>query len=502
MQPLSLIPYPAKITETSEPFELNRETHLFVFGEDLDAYYICRDFNILLRINHGILLQQCYDSSEPSQNKITWRTDFNLKNLGEEGYRLIATMEGISITACKHAGLSRAAQTLMQLIQKESDEKLRVPGVEIEDYPRFTWRGMHLDVARHYFSADEISKFIHLLGEYKLNMFHLHLTDDQGWRIEIKQYPRLTEVGAWRRQENGSRYGGFYSQEEIRKIVHLAREHNITIVPEIDLPGHATAALAAYPQYSCTGESLEVENRWGIFNNLFCPGKEETYQFLQDVLSEIIELFPGEYIHVGGDECPFDNWENCPDCQRRIRSENLSDTHELFSYFMNRIALFLASRGSKLVGWDEILEGDLHFNSTIMVWRDPNSSVTAAQSGHDVVMSPTSHCYFDYYQADAGKPEAIEGLLPLNKVYEFEPVPASLSPHLHEKILGGQANVWTEYMPDFKHVEYMTVPRLCALAEVLWSPVESRNFDDFIQRLKHHYARFDRMKVNYRRYSE
>jgi hexosaminidase len=498
----TIIPHPASITWTGEDFELKKDTEILFLGDQTEVWWLVRRIAFKCIMDLRIPILYGYAWQVPESNKILLNLDPSNSELADEGYHLTVSRDGVHLEAKAKSGFYYGIKTLLELLPSKESGKAILPGLIIEDQPRFLWRGMHLDVARHYYSVDDISRFILLLGKYKFNRFHLHLTDDQGWRIEIKQHPRLTETGAWRKLENGSRYGGFYSQEDIKQIVTLAGAHNITVVPEIDLPGHSTAALAAYPQYSCTGKPLDVENCWGIFNNLLCPGKEETFRFIQDVLEEIIELFPGEYIHVGGDECPLDNWEHCPHCQSRIRRENLSGTKELFGYFMNRIALFLASKGKKLVGWDEIAEADLQVKSTIMIWRDPSLGVTAAETGHDVVMTPTSHCYFDYYQAQEGEPQAIGGYLPLEKVYEFEPVPANLPSPLSRQILGGQGNVWTEYMPDFQHVEYMTVPRLCAMAEVLWSPADRRNFNDFLIRLSTHYERLDQMKVNYRRHND
>lgn len=386
------------------------------------------------------------------------------------------------------------------MIEPISSEGYKIPAAVIDDRPRFVWRGMHLDVSRHFFDKAEVKKYIDLLALHKLNIFHWHLTDDQGWRIEIKKYPRLTDIGARRIDKNGSEYGGFYTQEDIREIVAYAESRCVTVVPEIDIPGHTTAVLAACPEYSCTGGPFEVANRWGVFEDVLCPGKDETFTFVENVLTEICELFPGEYIHVGGDECPTVRWRECPRCRSRIKSEKLKDESELQGYFMKRVAKILATRNKKMIGWDEILQSGPPRTAAVMAWRNLKYGLKAARAGHQAVMCPMSHCYFDFYQAKENEPKAIGGFLPLEKVYEFEPVPPALNETESRHILGGQGNVWTEYMADFKQVEYMAVPRLCALAEKLWSPGEKRDFENFKHRLEHHYRRLDRLSVNYRRY--
>jgi len=376
---------------------------------------------------------------------------------------------------------------------------LSLPQVHIVDKPRFRWRGVHLDSSRHFFPKEWVKRLIDLAAYYKLNTFHWHLTDDQGWRLEIKKYPRLTEVGAWRREtmEDGEPYGGFYTQEEVKEIVDYARRRFITIVPEVEMPGHCLAALAAYPELSCTGGPFKVGTEWGVMNDVFCAGSEETFAFLENVLAEVIELFPGEFIHIGGDEVPKLRWKNCLRCQARIKAEGLKDESELQSYFIKRIEAFLNSRGRRLIGWDEILEGGLAPRATVMSWRGVTGGIEAARSGHDVVMTPTSHCYFDYYQGRVDEPKAIGGFLPVDKVYSYEPIPAGLKPEEAAHILGAQANLWTEYIATPEHAEYMLFPRLWALAEVVWSPKE-KNWADFENRLRAHYDRLALRGVNYR----
>lgn len=488
-EPLSLIPQPAKTTRKSGSFMLSRETSVAAANEEIryqSKYLTDRISQLELPENSG-------------QGSIKLELDASLDDsLGNEGYRLVVNPNEIIIRAKAGSGTFYGIQTLLQLIDKDG----RIPALDITDYPRFEWRGFMLDVSRHFMPKEYVLKVIDNLALHKLNTLHLHLVDDQGWRIEIKKYPLLTEIGAWRvdredfhwnareKQKPGeaATYGGFYTQEDIREMVAYAQERGITIVPEIEMPGHTTAALAAYPQYACTEGPFSVlpGGVWPI-TDIYCAGKEETFAFLQDILSEVIELFPSQYIHIGGDEANKKEWKKCPDCQRRIQKEGLQDENELQSYFIKRIEGFLNSQGRKLIGWDEILEGGLAPNAAVMSWRGVQGGIDAAKSGHPVVMTPTSHCYFDYYQ---GKPEleplAIGGYLPLEKVYAFEPVPAELNAEEGKFVIGVQANLWTEYVPTPEHADYMTFPRLCALSEVAWSPAEKKEFAGFAQRLNHH----------------
>ncbi|MEO8067888.1 MAG: family 20 glycosylhydrolase [Flavobacteriales bacterium] len=428
------------------------------------------------------------------------------KGLEAEGYELTVTPEGSAIYGADAAGLFHGIQTFLQLMPEPGTQNPAVPCVLIRDRPRFAWRGMHLDVCRHFMPANFIKKYIDLLARYKMNTFHWHLTDDQGWRIEIERYPKLTEVGAWRdgsmvgpyrnREYDSLRYGGFYTQEEIREVVAYAAARHITVVPEIEMPGHALAALAAYPELSCTGGPFEVEKGWGVFEDVFCPN-DSTIAFLQNVLAEVIDLFPSEYIHIGGDECPKERWKTCPKCQARMKAEGLNDEHALQSYFIQRIERFVNGKGRKIIGWDEILEGGLAPNAAVMSWRGTEGGIAAAKEKHYVVMSPGTHCYFDHYQGDpAQEPLAIGGYTTLQKVYSFEPIPAELDSTEAKYILGAQGNVWTEYISTPEHVEYMVVPRMLALAEVLWSPKQKRDEKDFIQRLWEELPRLDSMHVN------
>ncbi len=428
------------------------------------------------------------------------------KGLKAEGYELTVLPEGASIYGTDEAGVFRGIQTFLQLLPAPGTEVPTIPCVMISDQPRFAWRGMHLDVCRHFMPASFIKKYIDLLARYKMNTFHWHLTDDQGWRIAIERYPELTAVGSWRngsmvghyreRQYDSLRYGGFYTQDEVREIVKYAAERHITVVPEIEMPGHAMAALAAYPQLSCTGGPFAVERGWGVFEDVFCP-TDSTFAFLENVLTEVMALFPSEYIHIGGDESPKDRWKVCAKCQARIKSEGLKDEHELQSYFIQRIEKFVNSKGRKIIGWDEILEGGLAPNAAVMSWRGTEGGIAAAKQKHNVVMTPGTHCYFDHYQGDpAQEPLAIGGFTSLQKVYSFEPIPAELTAEEGKYILGAQGNVWTEYIHTPEHVEYMAVPRMLALAEVLWSPKEKRHEKDFIQRLEAEFPRLDSLLVN------
>lgn len=430
-------------------------------------------------------------------------------SLGDEGYRLEVSTTEVKIQARSSAGVFYGLQSLLQLLPAGKVVKADIPVVQIEDIPRFSWRGMHLDVCRHFFTKEEVFRYLDHMARYKLNRFHWHLTEDQGWRVEIKKYPKLQEVSAWRsgtlighygevpERYDTIRHGGYYTREDIREVVAYAKRLHIEVVPEIEMPGHALAALAAYPELSCTGGPFETGRTWGVFQDVFCT-REETFTFLQDVLSEICELFPGKYIHIGGDECPKDRWKNCPRCQSRMKELGLADEHALQSWFVQRIERFLSTKGKRIIGWDEILEGGLAPDATVMSWRGYAGGMDAARQGHDVVMTPTAYCYFDYYQSNApDEPLAIGGYLPLETVYRFEPIPDALTAQEGKYILGTQANLWTEYIPDFKQVEYMILPRMIALAEVAWSPKVNKNFSSFCRRLVAHMKLLDLLKVNY-----
>jgi hexosaminidase len=398
--------------------------------------------------------------------------------------------------------------SFLQLLEKD-DNGWFIRECEIGDVPRFEWRGLHLDVSRHFFTVDEVKRFIDMMALYKFNKFHWHLTDDQGWRIEIKKYPLLTEIGGFRdstvighysdspRTYDKTKYGGFYTQEEIKEVVAYANSRYIDVVPEIEMPGHSRAALAAYPELSCTGEKMPVPGLWGIFDDIYCS-KDESIDFMKDVLSEVIELFPGEFIHIGGDEAPKTRWKECDDCQRVIKEKDLHDEHELQSYFIRQIDKFLTSKGKKLIGWDEILEGGLSPNAAVMSWRGEQGGIEAAKQDHEVVMTPTTYCYFDYYQSATGKePLAIGGYLPLEKAYKFNPIPEELPEDKEKYILGGQANLWTEYIPSLDHLEYMTYPRALALAQSVWCSYKP-SYDQFLEVVTKYQEGFmDAFDINY-----
>ncbi len=425
----------------------------------------------------------------------------------DEWYGLIIREDRIQLFAPDEEGLFRGSRTLVQLLEQGKNTG-SIPCLTITDKPRFAWRGMHLDVVRHFFPIPFVKKYIDLLARYKMNSFHWHLTDDQGWRIEIKKYPKLAEVGAWRkgslvgpygrREYDSIPYGSFYTQEQIREVVAYAKARHINVVPEIEMPGHALAALSAYPQLGCTGGPYEVERGWGVFDDVFCAGNDTLFTVLEDVLTEVMGLFPSPYIHIGGDECPKEQWKVCPKCQARMKAEGLKDEHELQSYFIQRIEKFVNSKGRKIIGWDEILEGGLAPNAAVMSWRGTEGGVAAAQSGHYAVMTPGDYCYFDHYQGDpANEPLAIGGYTTLQKVYSYEPIPEELTAEEAKYILGAQGNIWTEYILTPEHVEYMLTPRMLALAEVLWTPKEKRDEADFVNRLEAEFAQLDAMKVEY-----
>ena len=427
--------------------------------------------------------------------------------LSGEAYELEITPQKLILRAGKTAGWRNAIQTLRQLVPAQSlaaktEATITLPCLQIRDEPRFAWRGLMLDCGRHFFSKDFIKKYLDVMALHKLNVFHWHLTDDQGWRLQIERYPRLTEIGAWR-GKGDKREGGFYTQDDAAEIVRYAAARSITVVPEIEMPGHSMAALAAYPNLSCTGVLFEVPTEWGVKKDVFCAGNEATYEFLENVLDEVTRLFPSEFVHIGGDEVPKDRWKTCPKCQALMKATGLKDEHELQSYFIRRVQKMLSIRGKRLIGWDEILEGGLSPGAAVMSWRGTQGGIAAAKAGADVVMSPNSALYFDYYQSKrAGEPKAIGGFLPLEKVYAYEPVPAELNAEQAKHILGPQGNLWAEYIATPDYAEYMTYPRACALAEIAWSKAGAKNYDDFLSRLKTHLTRLDALKVNYRKLSE
>jgi hexosaminidase len=427
---------------------------------------------------------------------------------GTESYALDVATERIGLTARDPRGLFYGIQTLRQLVAASPKA---VPAVRIEDAPRFPYRGLHLDVGRHFFPVEFIKRYIDLLATFKLNTFHWHLTEDQGWRLEIKRYPKLTEIGAWRKETivgharrgpkgyDGTRHGGFYTQDQARDVVAYAKERGVTVLPEIEMPGHSLAALAAYPEFANVPGPFEVRTTWGISDEVFSPS-EATFTFLENVLREVMDIFPSEYIHIGGDEAPKKRWKESPDAQAIIKKEKLADEDGLQSWFIRRIERFLNANGRRVIGWDEILEGGLAPNATVMSWRGTKGGIAAAKQGHDVVMAPQEDLYFDHYQADPEhEPLAIGGMTPIEDTYRYEPIAAELTADEAKHVLGPQACMWTEYMPTTDQVEYMAYPRVLALAEIAWSPREARDWDSFQKRLPAALALLDRLGVKYRK---
>ena len=516
---ITIIPRPESVFVSRNKLLINKQTRIIyedpnpalrLMGEQLAAFISSKsDFRPEV---------MPYSLAESLENDIFLAINLNDSTFGDEGYRIHNTNgQLLSIQANESHGVFYGIQSLYQLFPvaffeaKEKQSEWEITMVNINDKARFAYRGMHLDVSRHFFPVEFIKQYIDLLAMYKYNNFHWHLTDDQGWRIEIKAYPKLTEIGGWRnetkvghqweepKQFDGKRYGGFYTQDEVREIVDYAASKYITVIPEIEMPGHAMAALAAYPELGCTGGPYAVQGEWGVFDDIFCS-RESTFIFLENVLTEVIEMFPGKYIHIGGDEAPKTRWKACPDCQKRIREEKLEDEAQLQSYFITRMAKFLEKYDRQIIGWDEILEGGLAPGATVMSWRGTEGGIAAAQMGHDVIMTPGSHCYFDHYQGNPStEPLAIGGFTPLSKVYDFEPIPEELNAKEANHILGAQANLWTEYITDNDGVTYMILPRMAALSEVLWSPANKRDWENFYDRLPAHFVRYEDLGLKYSR---
>ena len=499
---LPLIPKPQSIQINKGNFTLNDKTVIQADATLFEAQFLQQ----AIELQTGWKLKIVPVANAVSKISLSRSIDESFTNK-EEFYTLKSTQNTIAITAETNTGFFFGIQTLLQLLPNAKASEIKIPCLTIIDQPKYAWRGMHLDCARHFFPKEFVKKYIDYIAMYKMNTFHWHLTDDQGWRIEIKKYPKLTEIGAWR---NGSmvghyndqtyddkRYGGFYTQEDVKEIVAYATQRHITVVPEIEMPGHAVAALAAYPEYSCTGGPFQVAKQWGVLDDVFCP-KEETITFLEDVLTEVMALFPSKYIHIGGDECPKTRWKTCPHCQALIKEKGLKDEHELQSYFVQRIEKFVNKKGRKIIGWDEILEGGLAPNAAVMSWRGTEGGIEAAKQKHFVVMTPGSHCYFDHYQGDPkNEPLAIGGYTTVEKVYGFNPTPTELSAEEANYILGAQANVWTEYMEDAAKVEYMIFPRIMALSEVLWGTSNATDFKNFQNRMVQQFASLDQKGIHY-----
>ena len=506
-----VVPLPKQVVLPTAPgFVLGEATAILYAQDNADmernAHFLADYVGEMTKLK---LACQPYDKkvklSKVAHGNILLALDAKIQ--GEEAYQISITAKGITISGKTAAGVFRGIQTLRKSLpivnqdaKAEKVASIALPAVYIKDEPRFAYRGMHLDCSRHFYPVEFVKEYIDLIALHGMNKFHWHITDDQGWRFESKKYPKLTREGAWRSGtivgrnsivDDGLRYGGFYTQDECREIVKYAADRFITVIPEIDMPGHMVAALAAYPELGCTGGPYEVEHHWGVFADVLCPGKEQVFQFVEDVLGEVADIFPSKYIHIGGDESPRDRWKECPLCQKRIKDEGIKaegrQTAEdrLQGYFTKRVEKFLHSKGKRLIGWDELLGCDIDTTATIMSWRGAEPGAQGAKLGHDVIMTPNSPMYFDHYQTDKtwNEPLAIGGHSPVEKVYAFEPVAEDLTPEQARHIMGVQANVWCEYIATPKWVEYMVLPRMAALAEVQWLQPEQKDFEAFKQRV-------------------
>jgi hexosaminidase len=511
---LAIIPAPVSIQGLKGDFVISEKTRIILAPAD-DETKLAADFLAnLVRNSTGISLP-VEEGKKPAKGSMFMTLDTAIEN--NEGYELTVTHKKVIVKGGSAAGLFYAVQTMRQIMPAKLESPsiveglvLTIPACEIKDEPRFGYRGMHLDVGRHMFPIAYIKRYIDMIALHKMNRFHWHLTEDQGWRIEISKYPNLTTTGAYRKETlvghggrkpfefDGKPYGGFYTKDEVKEIVEYARSKFITVIPEIEMPGHTMAALASYPELGCTGGPYEVQTRWGVFDDVYCAGKEETFSFLEDVLTEVMELFPSEYIHIGGDECPKTHWKKCPLCQKRMKEEGLKDEHELQSYFIQRIEKFVLSKGRKIIGWDEILEGGLAPEATVMSWRGTTGGIEAARQKHDVIMTPSTYVYLDYYQCEPqGEPMAIGGYLPLEKVYSYNPMPEELTPEEQKYILGVQGNLWSEYLKTPDYMEYMAYPRMFAVAETGWTPNRLKDFEDFLTRIEVLKKRYDTIGINY-----
>jgi hexosaminidase len=503
-----------------KPVDIKMGTGNFIFDENTAIQYKKSEKELKPTVDFFVsYIKNISGLSLKTNKKTAKKIEFVIeKGIVEEGYKLKVSHNSIVIKASSYRGVFYGMQTILQTLPAiRTNAALEVPVMEVNDYPRFKWRGMMLDVSRHFFGPEVIKEFIDLLASYKMNVFHWHLVDGAGWRIEIKKYPKLTQQAAWRVDDWGkswnwaevefnadrsqSTYGGYYTQEQAKDIVAYAKARNITVVPEIEMPGHSEAAMAAYPELSCNSK-----NHFGQSGNFFaskvesnyCAGNDQAFAFLEDVLTEVMAVFPSKYIHVGGDEVDKKSWKNCAKCQTRMKDENLKDEKELQSYFIRRMEKFLVSKNRKMIGWDEILEGGLAPEATVMSWQGEAGGIEAAKMGHDVIMTPGTPCYFDHYQGDPEtEPLAIGGFNTLKKVYNYEPIPAELNAEEAKRVLGSQANLWTEYISTHEQAEYMILPRMPALAEVLWSSKEQRNWQNFTQRLQPHLVGFEQKGLHY-----
>lgn len=487
---INIIPKPKSIVVNDGVFKLNSDTKIFFDSNSKKvADYLAEALNPAT----GFELKPAIWNGLIETNSIILSLKLKSNEYGKEGYTLVINQFNVMIEANELNGLFYGVQTLRQLFDPYINSVAKVEGIEwslptvvVFDKPEFVWRGLNLDCCRHFMDKEFVKRYIDLLAYHKFNTIHWHLTEDQAWRIEIKKYPELTNKGAFRTYDDGSVYGGYYTQEDIKEVVEYAASRFINVVPEIEMPGHSTAAISCYPEISCTGGPFEVGTLWGVYKDIYCAGNDETFKFLEDVLSEVIELFPSKYIHIGGDEAPKDRWKNCFKCQQRIKDENLTDEHELQSYFIKRMEKFINSKGKKIIGWDEILEGGLAPEATVQSWRGVKGAIDAAKQGHDVIVSPTSHCYFDY-------PVDVTDM---QKVYSFDPVPPELTDDEREHVLGSEGNMWTEYAPQ-ELVDDRLFPRMLALSEVIWTYPVERDFEEFRQRVQKHYDRLNLLGVKY-----
>lgn len=503
-----IVPQPVSVIPAQGVFTIKSSTPIRISADTEEMRSVANYINLLLSKSLGGNMPV---ELGVGKDGINISTDANMPS---EAYKLDVKEGAVQITAGSPRAAFYAVQTLRQMLptaieKGEQASSFVVACATIEDEPRFTHRGAMLDVGRHIFSVDEVKTFIDMLAMHKLNTFHWHLTEDQGWRIEIKKYPELTKVGSMRsgtiisggdkKEYDDKPYGGFYTQEEVKDIVKYAQDRFVTIIPEIEMPGHGVAALASYPWLGCTGGPYEVRKEWGVATEVYCAGSERTFEFLQDVLTEVFALFPSEYIHIGGDECPKDAWKKCPKCQKRIRDNKLKDEYELQSYVIKRMEAFINANGKKMIGWDEILEGGLAKTATVMSWQGVHGGIEAARHGNEVIMSPNSHVYLDFYQSmdRAAEPIAIGGFTDVEKVYSYEPVPSELTADEAKLIRGVQGNIWTEYMPTFSQVQYMALPRIAALAEVAWTKPELKKYSEFVTRVTPMVERYKNLGYNY-----
>lgn len=500
---VSIIPLPVEVSmpATAGSFNMSSKTPFIIEGSGMKNSV---DFlNLYLEQVYGFSLKESKEKSASGIHLNFQKMDKTIPG----AYTLQVKKDGIYISGDNETGVFYGIQSLIQLLPVEKSTSFKIPYTSITDYPRFAYRGMMLDVGRHFFPISFVKKYIDYIAFHKMNYFHWHLTEDQGWRFPVPKYPLLTQVGGFRegtiigrypgKGNDNLHYGGYYTRDEIKEIVAYAAQRYITVVPEIEMPGHSSAALTAYPNLGCTGGPYKVQQTWGVFDDVFCAGNDSVFTLLQNVIDEVVTLFPSKYIHIGGDESPKTRWRTCPKCQKRIKDNNLKDEHELQSYFIQRMEKYINSKGKTIIGWDEILEGGLAPKAIVMSWRGEKGGIEAAKQNHDVIMTPGSHVYLDHSQTKKEDSVTIGGFLPIDTVYGYEPVPKELSAEEAKHVMGAQGNVWTEYMGSVQKVEYMIFPRMSALSEVLWSPASKKNWAGFQPRLQQQLKRYDLWKANY-----